>query len=228
MSDERFTDPTCPPDEASAALTATLLARFAAHDADGAVAAAVDAVASGAISVERLYCAVIIPLLSDVGGRWHSGELHVWEEHLESAAMRAIIEGVRPHVRAAHDAAAAAHPGVSPRRALFACPPEEWHVLSLRMLADRFSIAGWESFYLGANVPMAEIVNAAKALRVDAVILTAATQYERVQVRDLVDGLRAQLAGVRLLVGGPAFARDRSDWAPDELVDPEEIPAAYA
>ena len=218
----------CVPDEASSALGATLLTLFARHDADGAVAAAVEAVSSGAVPVERLYCAVLIPLLSDVGGRWHSGELRVWEEHLESAAVRAIIEGVRPQVRAAHVAAVAAHAGGSPRRALFACPPQEWHVLSLRMLADRFSMEGWDSFYLGANVPVEETVAAAQTLGVDLVVLTAATQYERVQLRDLVDGIRERLAGVRLLVGGPAFARDQSNWAPDELVDPEAIPAAYA
>jgi methanogenic corrinoid protein MtbC1 len=218
----------CVPDEASAALSATLVALLADHDADGAVAAAVAAVESGAVSVENLYCAVLIPLLSDVGGQWHSGRLHVWEEHLDAAAVRAIIEGVRPQVRAAHVATQAAHPDAPVRRALFACPPEEWHVLSLRMLADRFSMEGWETSYLGANVPVAEIVAAALALKVELVVLTAATHYERLQLRELIDGIKDQLPGIRLLAAGPAFARDQANWSADELVDPEAIPAAYA
>jgi len=223
-----MTSSACVPDEASESLASVLLGFFAAHDADAAVAAAVAAVDSGVVPVDRLYCTVLIPLLSDVGGRWHAGELAVWEEHLESAAMRAIIEGVRPHVRAAHDAVTAAHPGKHAPAALFACPPQEWHVLSLRMLADRFKMEGWDTHYLGANVPTDEIVAAARALKVDLVVLTAATQYERLQLRDLVEGVRAQLPGVRLLAAGPAFARDQSNWSEDELVDPEAIPAAYA
>jgi methanogenic corrinoid protein MtbC1 len=205
-----------------------LLSLFAAHDADAAVAAAVEAVTSGLVPVETLYCAVLIPLLSDVGGRWHSGELRVWEEHLESAAMRAIIEAVRPQVRAAHDVVVAAHPGKPRRSALFACPPQEWHVLSLRMLADRFKMEGWDATYLGANVPVEEIVDAARVLQVEVVVLTAATHYERLQLRELVEGVRAQLPGVRLLAAGPAFARDQSNWSADELVDPDAIPGAYA
>ena len=223
-----MTYPACLPDDTSAALTERLVDLFALHDADGAVALAVDAVSSGTISADRLYCAVLIPLLSDVGGRWHSGQIRVWEEHLESAAVRAIIEGVRPFVRIAREAVLAEHAGHAPRCALFACPPEEWHVLSLRMLSDRFAMHGWETFYLGANVPVDEIVDAACALKADLVVLTAATQLERLQLRDLVDGLRGRLAGVRLLVGGPAFARNRSDWTADELVDPDTIPSAYA
>lgn len=223
-----MTSPECVPDDASTALSATLLRALADHDADTAITAAVAAVDQGSVPVERLYCTVLIPLLSDIGGRWHSGVLSVWEEHLESAAMRAIIECVRPHVQAAHDAVAAAHPGERTPAALFACPPEEWHVLSLRMLSDRFKMEGWDTYYLGANVPTEEIVAAARALGVDLVVLTAATHYERLQLRDLVEGIRSQLPGVRLLAAGPAFARDRSNWAADELVDPEAIPAAYA
>lgn len=215
-------------DGASEELRALLNRLFAAHDADGAVAAAVAVVSAGRLSVENLYCAVLVPMLSDVGGRWHSGELHVWEEHLESAAVRAVIEGVRPFVRAAHVSAVGSHPGVRPLKALFACPPEEWHVLSLRMLADRFSMQGWDAYYLGASVPVEEIVAAAHSLAVDLVVLTAATHYERLQLRELVDGIRGQLAGVRLLAAGPAFAREQSNWAPTELVDPDEIPGAYA
>lgn len=218
----------CTPDEEIATLSATLLEYLGIHDADGAIAAAVEAVESGRVSVENLYCAVLVPLLFDVGGRWHAGQLHVWEEHLESAAVRAIIEGVRPSVRAAHEVVLAAHPDAPARHALFACPPEEWHVLSLRMLADRFSMKGWESYYLGANVPVSEIVAAACALKAEIVVLTAATHYERLQLRELVDGIQAQLPGVRLLAAGPAFARDQANWSADEILDPDVIPSAYA
>jgi methanogenic corrinoid protein MtbC1 len=96
------------------------------------------------------------------------------------------------------------------------------------MLADRFKMEGWDATYLGANVPVEEIVDAARVLQVEVVVLTAATHYERLQLRELVEGVRAQLPGVRLLAAGPAFARDQSNWSADELVDPDAIPGAYA
>lgn len=218
----------CVPSEAGTLLRERLDELFAAHDPDGAVAAVADAVAAGALGVGELYCDVLVPLLTAVGTRWYSGEAHVWEEHLDSAAVRSIIESVRPLVSAARAAVAKAYPDVATKAALFACPPEEWHELSLRMLADRFAMDGWRTYYLGADVPIEEIVDAARTLHVDLVVLTAATHYERVQLRDLVDGLRRQLAPIQLLVGGPAFSAEHEDWRAEELIDPENIPDAYA
>lgn len=223
-----MSDPSCTPSEASEELRSTLTDLFAAHDVDAAIAAALDAVESGRVPVEHLYCATLGPLLERVGARWHAGELRVWEEHLETAGIRALIEACRPHVRAAQAATRALHPGTAPATALFACPPQEAHVLSLRMLADRFGMAGWECYYLGADVPVDEIVDAALTLRVGLIVLTAATHFERLYLHDLVDGIRARTPGIRLLVGGPAFSRDHADWPPDELIDPEASPSAYA
>lgn len=218
----------CVPTEASRALHARLDDSFATHDTEAAIAAVADAVEAGALGVDELYCDVLVPLLTAIGTRWFAGDTRVWEEHLVSAAVRAIIESVRPLVRAGYVSVAAEHAGVEPKAALFACPPEEWHELSLRMLADRFAMDGWRTYYLGADVPIEEIVDAARTLGAALVVLTAATHYERVQLRDLVDGVRRRLAPIRLLVGGPAFSAEHDDWSADELVDPESIPDAYA
>jgi methanogenic corrinoid protein MtbC1 len=121
-----------------------------------------------------------------------------------------------------------AHTGAEACSALFACPPEEWHDLGSRMLADRFAMAGWRTYFLGADVPIREIVEAARSLGVHLLALTAATHYERLELRELIDGIRAQLPGVRVVVGGPAFSAEHSDWTDDELIDPLSIPDAYA
>jgi methanogenic corrinoid protein MtbC1 len=215
-----------------AASSADLLARvdrlLAERDPDAAVVAAVRAVDEGVLGVAELYDAVLVPLLVRIGSRWQTGRTHVWEEHLASAAIRGIVESVRPRVASARAAVTAAHEGEEPSRALFACPPDEWHVLGLRMLADRFAMRGWRTFYLGADVPVAEIVAAARDLGVDLVVLMAATHYERLELRELLGGIKARLPGVRLLVGGPAFSAEHEDWSEDELVDPRAIPDAYA
>jgi signal transduction histidine kinase len=54
----------CVPTDATRALRARLDALFAAHDADGAVAAALAGLRDG-IPIEDLYCAVLVPLLTD-------------------------------------------------------------------------------------------------------------------------------------------------------------------
>jgi methanogenic corrinoid protein MtbC1 len=194
-----------------------LAARLQANDKPGAVNCAVEAVAAGRLDAAALYRDVLTPLLVDTGAAWQSGEVAVWQEHLASATVRTIVEMLYPEVLKAK---AAAPP--TGKKALLACPPQETHELGLRMVSDRFEMAGWTTYYLGADTPAPQIVEAARSLSVDAIVVSSSTHFHRVALRTFVDQLRRGLPGVRLWVGGAAFARDR-DWPRDELVDLEEV-----
>jgi MerR family transcriptional regulator, light-induced transcriptional regulator len=184
------------------------------HDRAKAVRTAVEAVSSGALDVPALYREVLTPLLRETGQAWSSGATRVWEEHLASQAVRSIVELVYPAVL--KQKATVAPTG---RSVLLACPPEEAHDLGLRMVADRFDMAGWTSYFLGADTPADELVHAARSLDVDAVVLSSSTHFHRVGLRHVVDRLRAEAPGVSVWVGGPAFAHDREGWSDDDLVD---------
>lgn len=193
-------------------------AALTAHDKAAAVRAATAALDDGRLGVDELYRDVLLPVLADVGARWQAGERHVWEEHLASAAVRTIVELAYPKVLEAKAAAAPAGRGV-----LLACPPQEAHELGLRMLADRFEMAGWTAYFLGADTPPEELADAARALGVDAVALSSSTHFHRLGLRHLVDELKERLPGVAVWVGGAAFARDRQGWADDELLDVDAL-----
>ncbi len=189
-------------------------AALAARDKPTAVRVAVEAVSGRRVAVAELYRDVLHPILVDVGARWQAGERRVWEEHLAAATVRTIVELVYPEVLRLKAAAKS-----SGRSVLLACPPQEAHDLGLRMVADRFEMAGWTAYFLGADTPPDELVDAARELGVDAVALSSSTHYHRLAVRHLVDELKLRLPGVNVWVGGPAFAHDREGWTEDELVD---------
>lgn len=196
----------------AAALRAELAKHFAARDGAGAVKAALEAVEKRAIDVRTLYRDVLTPLLVDTGAGWQSGDLRVWEEHHASAAVRTIVEALHPPVQEAK-------PKPSGKKVLLACPPEEAHDLGLRMLADLLELAGWQTYFLGAGTPTDEIVDAVKKLAVDTVALSVSTHYNRLRLHPVVGDLRRQLPGVRIYVGGAAFAHDRGDWSEEEAPD---------
>ncbi len=192
---------------------------LAVRDKPSAVRVAVEAVTEGRIGIAELYRDVLTPLLADVGGAWQRGRVAVWEEHLASAAVRTIVEILYPGVLKAKAAAAP-----SGRTALLACPPEEGHDLGLRMVADRFDMAGWQTHFLGADTPLDDIIAAARQLGADAVLLSSSTHFHRVRVRHAVDELRAALPGVDVWVGGPAFATAGPSgrpqgWSEAEIAD---------
>ena len=172
----------------------------------------------GGVSIDQLYRDVLAPLLVCVGARWQSGQLHVWEEHFASATVRTIIEIALRDVQKAH----LSWPP-NGRTVVLACPPDEAHDLGLRMLADRFEMVGWTAYFLGPDAPVTEIVQAARDVEAELVCLSVSTHFHRLAVRETYDTLRAQLPGVTVAVGGPAFARERDGWTADEIVDVERL-----
>jgi MerR family transcriptional regulator, light-induced transcriptional regulator len=202
-----MTDSPGPNTDAFAAVRAALDAALAARDRAGAVSAALDAVRDGTIDIAALYTYVLGPLLVDTGAAWQQGTERVWEEHFASATVRTIVEALYPDVVRAHDQVACVD-----KRVLLACPAGEQHDLGLRMVADRFALAGWDVDYLGPDTPTEEIIDAAQTLDSDLVVLSASTHFNRVLLREVVDEVQLRLPGVRLAVGGAAFVTDAESY----------------
>jgi methanogenic corrinoid protein MtbC1 len=189
-----------------------LLQRRAGATGAGAVAAALETVRVGDIEIDELYTAVLAPLLVDTGNAWQRGAERVWEEHFVTATVRTIVESLYLDVVAL----SSSRPRID-RRAVLACPSEEAHDLGLRMLADRMQLVGWDVYFLGADTPAEEISAAAASLNAELVVLSAATHYNRAQLRCFVDDLHELLPDTRIGVGGPAFAHGNG-WPDHEIL----------
>ena len=205
-------------DDGVRAVYDAVAAALVAHDKGTAVRTAVEAVTSGAVTIPVLYRDVLARILADTGAAWQTGKTAIWEEHLASSTVRTIVEIVYPGVLKAKAAVAP-----SGRSVLLACPPEEGHDLGLRMVADRFDMAGWTTFFLGPDTPVAEIADAARRLGVDSVVMSSSTHFHRLAVRHAVDELKRRLPGMDIWVGGPAFAGAATGWLPQEIVDLDEL-----
>jgi methanogenic corrinoid protein MtbC1 len=210
--------PAAPRPGPAADLYETLLHHLAAHDKAAFVRTAVESVTTHTLEIPALYRDVLTPLLRQMGAQWQHGHARVWEEHMASAMVRTVVEILYPGVLKAKAARPPAGHGV-----LLASPPDEGHDLGLRMVADRFDMAGWSTYFLGADTPIEEMVDAALALHVDGVVLSSATHFHRLALRGHVDFLRHALPDTAIWVGGSAFAFDSEGWGADELPDLEEL-----
>jgi len=202
----------------SSAVFDRVAAALNAHDKPTAVREAVEAVTSGSVTIPELYRDVLTSILAATGAAWQRGTVAIWEEHLASATVRTIVEILYPGVLKAKAAAADAGHSV-----LLACPPEESHDLGLRMVADRFDMAGWTTYFLGPDTPVEEIADAAARLGVHAIVMSSSTHYHRLAVRHAVDYLKEALPNVDVWVGGPAFVGAATGWLPAEIVDLDEL-----
>jgi MerR family transcriptional regulator, light-induced transcriptional regulator len=199
-------------------LRAALDDALRAHDRAGAVRRALQALDRGEATVPELYT-MLAAILVEVGAGWRSGTTEVWQEHAVTSIVRTVVEACVLEVEAAA-------PAERPATVVLAAPDDEYHDLGLRMLADRFALAGWRAHLLGANVPVDELIPAVGHLDAHAVALSASTHFHRLRLRTYVDTLTEACPEVRIWVGGPAFAYNHEGWADGFILDPRDVPLA--
>jgi methanogenic corrinoid protein MtbC1 len=108
---------------------------------------------------------VVMPCLRDVGRRWECGEISVADEHFATGVIR------RRLVRLA-----AGWDEDGDRVALLACASGELHDVGLLCFGLALhSYHGWRITYLGADVPVHDLDDAAASIEPDLVVASAVT-----------------------------------------------------
>ena len=147
--------------------------------------------------VARFVTDVVGPLNAAVGDAWLRGQLEVFEEHLYTEAMQAVL---RSAIASVPEPSADNAP-----RVLLTTFPGEPHGLGLLMAEAILALEGCRCVSLGTQTPLWDVVLAAQALRSDIVALSFTGCMNPNQIVDGLAELRGKLApGVRLWAGGGA------------------------
>ena len=116
---------------------------------------------AASLSPRDLVYQVAVPLMREVGIRWHNGTLAIAQEHLVSQMLRSLLGNMVRLFR----------PRNISKRMVFATPagePHEFGILASAMLA---SMAGIEPIYLGADLPAREIAEASRRSGAQVILL---------------------------------------------------------
>jgi methanogenic corrinoid protein MtbC1 len=156
------------------------------------------------MSLAALYQGVIAPAMHEVGKLWEKGAITIADEHLATALTHRVLGALRPP--AFVDRSFGAEP--KPRAMLAAVQGEE-HALGLRMAADLLEDAGYETIYLGADVPTGALMQAVEALSPDLLALSATMPESALTLEGVLADVRDERPELTLLVGGQASASQR-------------------
>lgn len=151
--------------------------------------------AERALGVDDAVDRVALPALVEAGRRWERGDFTVAQEHLLSEAVRAWL---------VHLAAATPAPQPGAPRVLVACPEDERHDIGALALALMLRRAGARVAYLGGDVPVPALVDAARKVRFDAVCLSATAPHALPMARLACAALTARRGAPRVYLGGRA------------------------
>lgn len=149
-------------------------------------------------TVKDIYLGIFQVTQREVGRLWETNQVTVAQEHFCSAATQMIMAQLYPHIFNSERVG---------RRMVATCVSSELHEIGLRMVTDFFEMEGWDTYYLGSNMPASSIITSIEEQHVDLLGISATMYFHVGAVRELIAEVRASDAGrhIKILVGGYPF-----------------------
>jgi DNA-binding transcriptional MerR regulator len=151
--------------------------------------------------IEEVCIQIFSPVLIEIGERWHRKEATVAQEHFASHFIQRRLTSLLQ----------AYAPTTGRARIVTACAPDELHELGVLMLSVFLVRHAWHVIYLGANVPIADLVQTCARLQPALVCISAMNARTAQTLITAVEAIN-QLPQPRPLVafGGAPFNEDPS------------------
>lgn len=153
---------------------------------------------SRGVSISDLYVRVFEPIQHEIGRLWQTNQISVAQEHFCTAAVQRSMSQLYPVLFSGA-------PGR--RRVVAACAGGELHEIGLRMVTDLLEANGWDTVYLGANVPAEGIVQSVAEAPTALVALSTTITPNLRTLATLIEALRANAVtkDIPIIVGGYPF-----------------------
>ena len=154
-----------------------------------------------------MYLQILQPSQYQLGFLWQTGKITVAQEHYATALTQTIMAGLYPRIFA----------GGKKRRkgtVLSACAPGELHEIGLQMVTDLLEMEGWDTYYLGANLPVHQVCGELERRGAQLLCLSATILPHVPYLGQVISQVRqdANLAQVKVLVGGRPFKLVEDLW----------------
>jgi methanogenic corrinoid protein MtbC1 len=189
-------------EEPLGAVASRVLAALRANDEAGAAHEVSLALGRGN-SIPSVYLYVFVPILHEVGRLWQRNELTIPEE-------RIVTLGIERLMAQCLELSDRLHP--IGKTVACAAVGSASHAIAPRMLADCFTLAGWKAIYVGANIPVHDMILFLQQNQVDIVALSATLPQDAVDIRRMIALLSECPTSPPIIVGGHAFDLHPDLW----------------
>jgi hemerythrin-like metal-binding protein len=156
--------------------------------------------------IKDLYVNLFQRALYHVGKLWEQSRLSVATEHLAASITTSMMTLVYPKLVA------------SPRNgksAVVTCVSSELHQIGAKMVADTFELHGWDAYFLGANTPLAGLLELLEEKQPDVLCLSVSLRSNVGQFKQTIKKLRSHYPGLDILAGGQALEPNRAEVMSD-------------
>lgn len=172
------------------------------HDKENAVKLAMNALESRVVDVITLYEDMLTPILNNVIEEFEDEDMLIWEEHVRSEIVLCIIENAYLYILKERE-----QRGVNrEEEVIVLCPKFEDHIIGAKMAADIFTIAGYETIFIGSNTPWNTVIKAIEVIKPKIVCISVTNFYNIVETRNTIDNIKKNFNyDIRFILSGYAF-----------------------
>ncbi|QJC53889.1 cobalamin-binding protein [Paenibacillus albicereus] len=155
--------------------------------------------------LQSIYLHIFQQSQYEIGRLWQTGRITVAQEHYCSAATQLVMSQLFPYLF---------NHSRKGMKLVSACVGGELHEIGLRMVTDIFEMNGWDTYYVGANVPARSLLRLLKDYKADVLALSCTMTYHVSLVKEMIAAVRQDpdLGGIVILVGGYPFNTDPKLW----------------
>lgn len=150
----------------------------------------------------QLYEEVFKKSLYDVGELWEYNKITVATEHLATSITEFLLNHVYNNIKSSDN---------SGKRIILACTEKEEHQVGIKMVADVFENNGWETFFLGANIPSNELIIFINSIKPDLLALSLSIYFNLNNLEKMIKLIRTEFPDLPIIIGGQAFRHGGKD-----------------
>jgi len=161
--------------------------------------------AESGVPIPEIYIHIFQASQREVGRLWQTGAISVGQEHFCTAATQMVMSQLYPYIF---------NTARCGRALVATCVSGETHEIGMRMVTDFFEMAGWDTYYLGANVPFSSVISELKAHKAQVLGISVTISSHIDRARALINAVRADtsLDDIKILIGGYPFMIEPDLW----------------
>lgn len=147
-------------------------------------------------SIKLLYEEIMKTALYKVGELWEYNLISVAAEHLATSISESVMNEIYDKIIADERAS---------KKVVLSCIEGEQHQVGIKMVADIFEMHGWDSLFLGSDVPSSEFISYINETSPELIAISLSIYSRMNQLQNLVIELTKLFPNIEIIIGGQAF-----------------------
>ncbi len=162
----------------------------------------VDSLYNQGVCLKEIYLELFQRSMYRIGQMWENQRCTIAGEHIASHITESLIEITSVY---------SSNESRIGKTAVITCIDKEFHELGARMVSGFLEALGWDSIYLGSNMPGTDIIDVIKTRQPDLVGISNNFYINISRLIKLIDKIKYEFPEQEILVGGQALNQGRCE-----------------